>query len=89
MAERITSMSRARFMELRQLWLDGTLIDKWRGLTPKTKSDKVEERQIRGMAMIYQLHQDQRDILLTDKWSELHIVKDHGSVKLEIIGRGI
>lgn len=85
-AKRITSMSRARFNELRQQWIDGVLSEKWDGKTPTTKADKVEDKQIRGMAMIFNMPKAQRAILDTDKWTELHIVKDCDLIKLEIIG---
>jgi len=49
-AQRITSISRARFQELRQQWLDGVLSEKWKDKTPTTKADKVEDKQIRAMA---------------------------------------
>lgn len=85
-AQRITSMSRARFQELRQQWLDGVLSEKWKDKTPTTKADKVEDKQIRAMAMIFQMPKAQRSILDTDNWSELHVVKDCDTLKLEIIG---
>lgn len=85
--QRITSISRARFQELRQQLIDGTLSSKWDGLTPTRKADIVEEKQIRGMAMIFELPKDQRAILDTDQWSELHIVKDRDLLKLEIVSR--
>jgi len=85
--QRITSISRARFQELRQQWIDGVLSEKWKDKTPTTKADIVEDKQIRGMAMIFQMPKSKRAILDTDDWSVLHIVKDGGLLKLEITPR--
>jgi hypothetical protein len=85
---RYTSMTRTRFLELRKQMLDGSLTDKWTALENSgnlSKADKVEERQIRAIGIIYKnISSNTSAILNSDKWKELHIVNDNGIMKLQV-----
>ena len=87
-----TTMTRRRYRELIDRWLDGTLLQKWEGhRKPTTKAEQVEERQIKAIAMIYTENiKAVLDQLAKDDWSELRLVHDEARkiMRIQIVGRG-
>lgn len=74
--QRITSMSRARFLQLWQEMQDGTLIERWsEGKKPETRKERVEAIQVRAMTLLYLEGREKFDLLLeSEDWHELEIV---------------
>jgi hypothetical protein len=78
---RITQMSKPRFMELCAEWADGSLIDKWNDLQEaKTKAEKVEERQIRAIAMLIQEAPEEYRRLLREDWKLFEVLVDENEI---------
>jgi hypothetical protein len=84
--KRITSITKQRFRELCQQWIDGILQEKWpEGKVAITKAEQVEERQIRAIGLIYSSDNDDiRKLLFTDKWRELYILQDDKNIRIQI-----
>jgi len=74
--QRITSMSRARFLQLWQEIKDGTLNERWsKGKEPETRKERTEAMQIKTMTMLYLEHRDMFDLLLeSEDWLEFEVV---------------
>ena len=85
MRQTITSMTRTKFNELREGVVNGSLRAKWADKTPTTKADKVEEKQIRALGLIFELPYENRKLLDTDQWHELFIVNENGILRLQVI----
>ena len=71
--KRLTTMSHARYTEL----INGSL-EKYRGRNPKTKKERVEERQIWAIRVILELPDNDPNFVKvkSGKWEELSICKD-------------
>lgn len=74
--QRITSMSRARFLELWEGIRDGTLDERWtEGKEPSTRKERVEARQIRAMTLLYMENREKFQALVeSDEWNWLEVV---------------
>jgi hypothetical protein len=83
---RITSMSRTRYQELIKQWLDGTLLANWPdNKRATTKSEQVEERQIKAIAMIYtDGSKTLKDLLSGDSWRELYMVRVGDKIQVQV-----
>lgn len=84
----ITQLTLTRYDELVEQWLDGTLQTKWIELEGKelTKKQKVEERQIRGIAMIFRQPDDShiRQTIRQKNWRILEFYLCDGKITLEV-----
>lgn len=78
--KKVTSLTRAKFEELRVGIVDGSLAKKWSLLkddSELTKSQRVELRQIGALLNIYTNDPDMLGKLVVDKdWIELEILRD-------------
>jgi len=82
---RITSMTRGRFRELQTGILDGTLLNKWKDKVATTKSDIVEQNQIRAITMIYTNASNRTlELLNSNIWHELFVLNDNGTIKVQV-----
>ena len=85
---KLTEMSRARFRELMNSIADGSINAKWpEGKIAETKAEKVEERQVRTICLIYD-GKDERDelreLLTSDYWDSLELLLDKENDKVHI-----
>ena len=80
--QRITSMSRIRFEELRQGILDGSLAKKWTGKAESdlNRSERAELRQLNALQIIAHECPDVLTKLYREtKWRSLEILKDEST----------
>ena len=86
MPQRFTSITRPRFRELVKGMVDGSLLKKWDVIgAATTKAEKVEERQIKIIGMIYGKHdEDVLKVLESDAWTVLHIDVINGNFVLRV-----
>ena len=79
----ITSMGRARFEEIRQGVLNGSLAERWRQLEDKTpeeltKKQAVELRQLSWLLSIYESNPSALEDIVRKDWRHLRVI-DRGS----------
>lgn len=79
-SQRITSITRMRFMQIWQEVQNGTLAMRWpKGKMAITKAEKVEERQLRAMLSLIQDDSAVFDKLLDrEDWNEVEFVRVRG-----------
>lgn len=93
MMRKLTEMSRTRFRELMASIANDSISEKWHdGKVAITKSEKVEERQIRAICMIYDGEKERRklrELLRSDTWDSLELLLDekNDKVRIHVIGR--
>ena len=82
MSQRITSITRSRFMQLWQEGADGTLAERWpKGKVAVTKAEKVEERQLKVMVALIQTDPTTFDKLVdSEDWNEVEFIRAEDGV---------
>jgi len=84
----VTQISRVRYDELITGWLDGSLKEEWAKLenTQLTKSQQVEERQIKAIAMIVS-NNDIFNSVKEKPWDLIKVYKEaNGTMSIELLG---
>ena len=88
----LTSLSRARFEELRQGLLDGSLAEKWRELEDKTpeeltRKQTVELRQLSWLSGLFESNPDAlEDIVKRKDWRSIRVVdRGHGMAETQLL----
>jgi hypothetical protein len=91
----LTSLSRARFDELRQGIVDGSLAEKWKELEDKpreelTRGQTVELRQLAWVAGLFESDSTALGKIAQDKtWREIKVFAlDNGMAETVTFGRG-